>query len=124
MFASHQSMLFNTSLFSNGLHYNEKWKLSADYALICSVVNMLAEGDVLYVDFPISKFLIGGRHYSGRLQGIWEGSKIQKELLNTPFMTRIVLFASQLVWHFIKLLFPWNFHLFFRKILFKKTLTQ
>jgi len=120
MFTSHQSMLFQAGLFASGIKYDTRWKLSADYGLVSKILKSVSNEDVLYFNFPIAKFSIGGAHFSQRTLGIVESSQIHAEILGIPWAKRSLILVSQLLWHGIKLLFPWKLHLFVRKIFFRK----
>jgi len=118
MFTSHQSMLFSKDIFTN-LLYGEERKLSSDYALVCELLRTMNPNRVSHVEYPISKFSLGGSAFKNRWIGIREDFVIRRQILNMPFIKNAALLLSQLLWHLIKLIIPWRLNLRVRKIVMK-----
>lgn len=81
MFTYHQSMIFaNDVLKKNGIVYNEKYPLSADWDFVLKFSKHIGKNEIAYLNKPISIFELGGLS-SNYLQGIKEQYIIRREEL-------------------------------------------
>jgi putative colanic acid biosynthesis glycosyltransferase len=96
MITQHQAMFFNRHKITN-IKFPEKYRLSADYAMISEVISSHDEKDLVRLDFPICRFRMGGVNESKRFQAIREDFDIRKNILKLSWIESSVLFGL----HFI-----------------------
>jgi putative colanic acid biosynthesis glycosyltransferase len=78
MFAQHQAMFFHAT----DIRFDEKYRLSADYGFIGRVIaRQKSESDVLYLDFSVCRFLLGGLNESRRFTALKEDWSIRRTVL-------------------------------------------
>lgn len=80
MITQHQAMFFNHKL-DNQISYKNEFKLSADYAMICSIIRDKKSHSILKVDYPICKFKMGGVNEQKRFKALKEDFQIRKNIL-------------------------------------------
>jgi len=59
MITQHQAMFFNREKIGN-VKYSLEYPLAGDYAFISSIIKNLQDNDLLYLNFPVCKFSMGG----------------------------------------------------------------
>ena len=91
MITQHQAMFFNKEKLEE-LKYSENYKLSGDYAFISSIFRHLSEPDILYLNFAICKYLMGGVNESKRFEAIKEDYVIRKNIINLPLYKNLALY--------------------------------
>jgi len=104
MFTQHQSMFFRNSLIGN-LKYNNNFKYSGDYAFVIEYIQRAKNNEVVKVDFPICKYILGGVNEQNRPKGIKEDYVIRKEILRQKLVTRIILFFLHSLHFYLKSMF-------------------
>jgi putative colanic acid biosynthesis glycosyltransferase len=77
MFTHHQAIFFASWL--EGLRYDTRYRLSADYELIFRIVRNHSPDQLMYLPMPVCTFLMGGVSHSRRLSGIKEDYRIRRE---------------------------------------------
>lgn len=101
MITQHQAMLFNKEKLEN-LLYADDYKLSGDYAFISSVLKGLNEIEILYLNFSVCKFSMGGLNESKRFDALKEDFKIRKEIIRIPLITNTILYFLHYIHGIIK----------------------
>jgi putative colanic acid biosynthesis glycosyltransferase len=66
--------------------YIENFNLSADYALIASVIKTNPLDVLIKVDFPLCRFRMGGANESRRFQAIKEDLTIRRNILGLSWL--------------------------------------
>lgn len=78
MFAQHQAMFFHATT----VRFDERYRLSADYGFIGTVIRrQKAAAEIVYVAFPVCRFLLGGLNESRRFAALKEDWRIRREVL-------------------------------------------
>ena len=101
MITQHQAMFFNREK-AGDIKYNEDYKLSGDYAFISSFLNNISNDDVLYLDFAICRFSMGGLNETRRFQAIKEDFKIRKDIIKLPYYLNLILYFLHYIHAVIK----------------------
>lgn len=91
MITQHQAMFFNKKKLEE-LKYTENYKLSGDYAFISSILKSLNNTDILYLNFAICKYLMGGVNESKRFEAINEDYEIRKNIIGLPLYKNLGLY--------------------------------
>lgn len=91
MITQHQAMFFNKEKLGD-LMYPEDYKLSGDYAFISSVLKGLDDFDILYLNFSVCKFSMGGLNESKRFDALKEDFKIRKNIIKIPLIVNSILY--------------------------------
>ena len=90
MITQHQAILFKNK---NSIKYQEKYKLSADYALIAQeIIANQNVGSIIKVEFPICRFKMGGINELRRLDALKEDYMIRKEILKLSTLMAFQLY--------------------------------
>lgn len=105
MITQHQAMFFN-KLSMGDLIYSDKYRLSGDYALISELLRRLPMDRLLYLDFPICRFSMGGLNESKRYAAIKEDFIIRKDIIKLPFYLNSTLYVLHYVHTCIKKAIP------------------
>jgi putative colanic acid biosynthesis glycosyltransferase len=105
MITQHQAMFFNREKLGN-LKYLEDYELSGDYAFISSFLNNLNKNDILYLNFSICKFSMGGLNETKRFKALKEDYKIRKEIINLPMYSNLTLYFLHYIHATIKKSYP------------------
>jgi putative colanic acid biosynthesis glycosyltransferase len=105
MITQHQAMFFNRDKLGN-IKYSYDFPLSADYAFISSVLKKSGHDDILYIDFPICKFSLGGINEMQRFQAIKEDYLIRKNIIELSWLVSYVLYLLHYFHTLIKKLSP------------------
>ena len=79
MITQHQAMFFRRDILPSP-PYQERFKLSADYALISYTLKNSPPNGVLKVDYPICRFKMGGTNESKRFTALGEDYRIRKDI--------------------------------------------
>jgi putative colanic acid biosynthesis glycosyltransferase len=92
MITQHQSMFFARNAIGN-LFYSDEFPLTGDYAFISEILNKLDEGDILKLDFTISKFRMGGTNEQFRFKALKEDYQIRKKIIRIPLLYNYLLYS-------------------------------
>ncbi len=79
MITQHQAMFFRRDLLPSP-PYQERFKLSADYALISHTLRNSVGQGIIRVDFPICRFKMGGTNESKRFRALKEDYRIRTDV--------------------------------------------
>jgi hypothetical protein len=101
MITQHQAMFFNHKKISD-FKYSDEYLLSADYALIASVIKKAESNEILKLEFPICKFKMGGANESQRFRAIKEDYLIRRKELNLSFAEAGYLYLLHYIHALIK----------------------
>jgi hypothetical protein len=109
----HQSMLYRRKCLEQ-TPYPSGYPLSGDYALTAMLSRQ--EGfRSIRVNFPISLFLLGGIHTTGRIAALKEDYAIRRNILKANPITCSVFYCIHFAHHYFRHLFPSiNFKLVYR----------
>ncbi len=103
MFAQHQAMFFHAT----DIRFDEKYRLSADYGFIGKVIGRQnAENDILYLNFTVCRFLLGGLNESRRFTALKEDWSIRRTILGASTTKASFLLVAHYTHTFIKKYFP------------------
>lgn len=92
MFASHQSMFYNTDyLRENNLEYDESYKIAADYKLTLEIVHKAGAERVMQVPVCVSRFELGGVSHANQNNGLREADRVRKEVLGMSALKRMLI---------------------------------
>lgn len=91
MISQHQAMFFNKEKL-NGLIYSEEYKLSGDYAFISSFLKNKGKNEIIYLNFPVCKFSMGGVNETKRFAALKEDYKIREKIINLSLFSNITLY--------------------------------
>lgn len=92
MFASHQSMFYNTDyLRENNLEYDESYKIAADYKLTLEIVHRVGAERVMRVPVCVSRFELGGVSHANQDNGLREADRVRKEVLGMSALKRMLI---------------------------------
>ncbi|MCD4683272.1 MAG: glycosyltransferase [Bacteroidales bacterium] len=105
MITQHQAMFFNRDKIGDS-KYSLDYPLAGDYAFISSIINNLHDKDLLYLDFPICKFSMGGTNEMQRFKAIKEDYRIRKNILQLPVIVCSFLYLLHYMHALIKKLNP------------------
>lgn len=91
MFAQHQAMFFRRS----DIRYRLKFKTSADYAFIGETIAQASGADdLVYLNFPVCRFLLGGLNEQRRFSALKEDLEIRRDIFGAhPFKAWILYVA-------------------------------
>lgn len=103
MFAQHQAMFFKRS----DIRYRLKFKTSADYAFIGETISR-ASGvdDLVCLDFPVCRFLLGGLNEQRRFSALKEDLKIRRDIFGMPALKAWILYFAHFGHSVLKRLSP------------------
>lgn len=103
MVASHQSTFFNLNfLRSQGLQYDESYKIAADYKLALQVIR-LSNGNVLQVPICVSNFDVTGVSTLNQNFGLSEANRARREVLGWGWPKEMALTCLQLITRVVRL---------------------
>lgn len=105
MITQHQAMFFNKDRIGD-IKYSYDFPLAADYAFISSVLRNTDISNILYLDFPICKFSMGGTNELQRFQAIKEDYLIRKNIIKLSGLVSSVLYMFHYFHTIIKKLNP------------------
>ncbi len=105
MITQHQAMFFNRLLINKYIYENE-FKLSADYALICRIIKNRNSHPIKKLEYPICKFKMGGINETKRYKANKEDYKIRKNILKLNRFESFFLF----ILHFVHTSIKHTFH--------------
>lgn len=105
MITQHQAMFFNREKLGNH-KYLEDYELSGDYAFISSFLNNINKNDILYLNFAICKFSMGGLNEMKRFKALKEDFKIRKEIIKLPLYSSLILYILHYIHTLIKKVNP------------------
>jgi hypothetical protein len=101
MITQHQSMFFARNAIGNTL-YSDEYPITADYAFISEILKKLDEGDILRLDFAVSKFSMGGTNEQYRYKALKEDFRIRRDILKLPFFFNGLLYMLHYLHTFAK----------------------
>lgn len=101
MITQHQAMFFNRLLIDEKKFENE-FKLSADYALICKIIKNQRSNYIKKLEYPICKFKMGGINEKKRYKAIKEDYIIRKTILDLNSIEASLLLMLHFVHAIIK----------------------
>lgn len=90
MITQHQAMFFKREKVGE-TKYSEEYPLTADYAFVSEIVMKSGENEILYLNFPICNFSMGGVNEKYRFRAIKEDYKIRRSILKLPVITALIL---------------------------------
>jgi len=105
MITQHQAMFFK-KLALGDLIYEEGYKLSSDYAFISKFIKQLQENEILYLDFPVCKFSMGGLNESRRFDALKEDFNIRKKIIKLPYYLNASLYLMHYIHTLVKKTYP------------------
>lgn len=105
MITQHQSMFFSTQLLGK-LKYPKEYKLSGDYAFISSFLKNKAEIEILYLNFAVCKFSMGGLNELKRFDALKEDFIIRKKIISMPLLLNATLYSLHLTHAVVKKAIP------------------
>lgn len=92
MITQHQSMFFARNAIGNCL-YPTGFPITGDYAFISEILDKLDEGDILKLDFAVSRFSMGGTNEQHRFSALKEDFRIRKEIIKLPYIYNCLLYT-------------------------------
>jgi putative colanic acid biosynthesis glycosyltransferase len=105
MFTQHQSMYFRKS-YMNDLKYSMDYPITADYAFIGAFIYSLSPKNILRIDKPLCKFMLGGTNEQKRFKGLKEDYKIRRKVFRVSAVKALVLFVLHLIHTTMKRMIP------------------
>lgn len=105
MITQHQSMFFNRKTLGKQ-KYSEEYILSGDYAFISSFLKDKTEIDILYLDFAVCKFSMGGLNELKRFDAIKEDFIIRNKIISLPFLFNTFLYSLHFTHAIVKKAIP------------------
>jgi len=105
MITQHQAMFFNKNKIGD-IKYSLDYPLAGDYAFISSIIKDIHENEILYLDYPICKFSMGGTNEMQRFRAIKEDYRIRKRILKLPVILNSLLYMLHYLHTMIKRLNP------------------
>lgn len=105
MITQHQSMFFNSKVLGKQ-KYSEDYKLSGDYAFISSFIKDKTEIDILYLNFAVCKFSMGGLNEIKRFDALKEDFIIRKKIISLPSLINVTLYFLHFTHAIIKKSIP------------------
>ncbi len=105
MFTQHQSMYFNKS-YLKGLRYNMDYPVTADYAFIGAFVYGLPQEQILRINKPLCKFMLGGTNEQKRFKGLKEDYCIRRKIFRISVTKAVVLFILHFIHTLVKRTIP------------------
>ncbi len=101
MITQHQAMFFYKPELK-GLKYSMKYALAGDYAFISQVLKNTPEDKLLYLEFPVCKFDMGGINELQRFKALKEDYRIRRDIMEVPYLKNQVLFGLHYIHTIIK----------------------
>jgi len=105
MITQHQAMLFN-KIHLPEIKFDTKYKLTADYALVCDILSNSGSEKILKVNFPICKFSMGGTNEIFRFKALVEDYKTRRKILKLTVLESVFLFVLHFIHTLIKKTIP------------------
>ena len=107
MLASHQAMFFNNRLLSI-VRYDERYRLSADYDLMCKFIKAgtLFGNAPLRVNIKICRFYLNGVSVLHREKAMKEDYFIRRRIMDATTITACSLYLAHKIHHSLKKYFP------------------
>ena len=104
MITHHQAIFFE-SFRTKHLKYRECYRFSGDYDFVARFLQNNEES-VSKLEFPVCRFLLGGRHQAHRIAAVGEDLRIRRDVLNQGLLMRTWLAILHLCHFAIKRWFP------------------
>jgi len=101
MITQHQSMFFARNAIGSTL-YSDAYPVTGDYAFISEILNKLDAGDILKLDFAVSKFSMGGTNEQYRYKALKEDFRIRKHIIQLPFLFNGMLYIMHYLHTMVK----------------------
>jgi len=105
MITQHQAMFFNKAVLGDS-KYSLEYPLAGDYAFISNFLNQVDKDKIIYLEFPICKFDMGGTNEIHRFKALKEDYRIRKNIIKVPFLYNVVLFKLHLLHTIMKKIRP------------------
>jgi putative colanic acid biosynthesis glycosyltransferase len=105
MFTQHQSMYFNKAYLKDQ-KYSMDYPVTADYAFIGAFVYDLQPEQILRIDKPLCKFMLGGTNEQKRFKGLKEDYNIRRKIFRISVVKASVLFVLHLIHTLMKRMIP------------------
>ena len=105
MITQHQAMFFNSNKIGN-IKYSYDFPLAADYGFISTILKNTDHSNILYLDFPICKFSMGGTNELQRFKAIKEDYLIRKNIIKLSGLLNSVLYLLHYFHTLVKKLSP------------------
>jgi putative colanic acid biosynthesis glycosyltransferase len=108
MFTSHQSMFFERRFGEeHQIRYPLKYRITGDYAYIASYFKHITkENKILYLGFPICRFLLGGTNEIHRFKALKEDFMIRREIIGLDFFKASNLYLLHFIHTLLKRIIP------------------
>lgn len=96
MITQHQAMFFHKEKIAD-INYREEFPLTGDYAFISEIVKMSNTNEILYLNFPICKFDMGGINEMFRFKAIKEDYEIRRNILGLNIFSSSILYIMHYI---------------------------
>lgn len=90
----------------NDLKYSMDYPVTADYAFIGAFVYSLSSKNILRIDKPLCKFMLGGTNEQKRFRGLKEDYRIRRKIFKISVLKAAVLFVLHLIHTTMKRIIP------------------
>jgi len=105
MITQHQAMFFYKPALGSQ-KYSLTYPLAGDYDFISKVLKKTNENDLLYLEFPVCKFDMGGINEIHRFKALKEDYRIRKEIMEVSFIKNQILLGLHYIHTIIKKIKP------------------